>query len=95
MIAGVFVQYFFCSGITRNVLYFCYHGGKQVMGNMCGDWWKDKDDFIIFLIYYTSVFIVSLASKKSARLRVIRPRCHSVPYFPFCQMDSHIEDCTV
>ena len=68
--------------------------GRQVMGNMCGNWWKDKDDFIIFLIYYTSVFIVSLASK-TARLRAIRPRCHSMPYFPFCLMDSYTEDCIV
>ena len=37
MRAGGFVEYFDCSEITQSVLSFCYHGGMQVMGNMCSD----------------------------------------------------------
>ena len=79
--AGVLLEYFFCSGITRNVSFFCYYGGRQVMGNMC--------DILHFCL------IISLARKKRARLCAIRPCCRPVPYFPFYPIDSHIEDCII
>ena len=37
MRAGGFVEYFDCSEITQSVLFFYYHGGRQVVGNMCSD----------------------------------------------------------
>jgi len=80
--------------ITQNVYFFCFCLGCGTIGEESGHVVVDgsiRTWLFVFLIY-TLVFTISLAIKNEEKaLRVIHPRCYSVPYFDCCSLLSNLK----